>query len=98
GAGVARILPASATGVVTVLPRIGTAFSLSLPPATMFDQEVPISAILSAGGAPLATETVNLSIDGVHKLDLISDPTGAATSKLSPATAPGRTAIGLANH
>ena len=98
GDSVHRILPASATGVVTVLPRIGTAFSLSLPPATMFDQEVPISAILSAGGAPLATETVNLSIDGVHKLDLISDPNGAVTYKISRGTAPGAHAIGLTYH
>jgi hypothetical protein len=95
GDSVHRILPANATGELTVLPRIGTAISMSLPPATMFDQEVPISAILTAGGVPLAGDTVNLSIDGVHKLDLIADASGAVTYKLSRGTLPGAHVIGL---
>jgi hypothetical protein len=98
GNSVQRILPANATGELTVLPRIGTAISLSLPPATMFDQEVPISAVLSAGGVPLAGDPLNLSIDGVHKLDLIADPNGAVTYKLSRGTPPGAHAIGLTYH
>lgn len=98
GDSVRRILPANATGELTVLPRIGTAISLSLPPGTMFDQEVPISAVLSAGGVPLAGDTLNLSIDGVHKLDLIADTNGAVTYKLSRGTPPGAHAIGLSYH
>jgi hypothetical protein len=98
GDSVHRILPATATGQVTVLPRIGTAISLSLPPATMFDQEVPISAVLSAGGVPLAGDTINLAIDGVHKLDLIADPNGTVTYKLSRGTPPGAHAIGFTYH
>jgi hypothetical protein len=98
GDSVHRILPANASGQVTVLPRIGTAISLSLPPATMFDQEVPISAMLSAGGVPLGGDTLNLSIDGVHKLDLITDPSGAVTYKLSRGTLPGAHLIGMSYH
>jgi len=98
GDSVRMILPANAAGAVTVLPRIGTAISLSLPPATMFDQEVPISAILTAGGVPLAGDTLNLSIDGVHKLDLIADANGAVAYKLSRGTPPGAHAIDLVYH
>jgi len=98
GDSVRMILPTNAAGAVTVLPRIGTAISLSLPPATMFDQEVPISAILTAGGVPLAGDTLNLSIDGVHKLDLIADPNGAVTYKISRGTPPGAHAIDFSYH
>ena len=92
------ILPAKATGQLTVLPRVGTAITLSLPPATMFDQEVPISAVLTAGGAPLADASLNLSIDGIHKLDLLSDANGAVSYRVSRGILPGAPSVNLTYH
>jgi hypothetical protein len=71
--------PASASGVITVLPLLGTTLSLSVPPTAQAGQHMEIHVTLLTSAGALRRAPVHLLFNGSRVATLQTDGSGNAT-------------------
>jgi len=69
-------------------PKIATTLSLTVPASGAYRTTVPVSAVLTAAGAPLAGKPVAFRSGGI-RVNATTDANGLATASLFLASAPG---------
>ncbi|MHB8613494.1 MAG: hypothetical protein ACYDAL_13850 [Candidatus Dormibacteraceae bacterium] len=74
--------PASASGVITVLPLLGTTLSISVPPTTQAGQHMEIHISLLTAAGPLRRAPIHLYFNGNKVVTLETDGSGNATYRL----------------